>query len=85
MKNKYLISIIVPNIELEFNLYVPSNKKVGTIKKYIISSIKDLSESNFNINENDVFFIDKETGVSYNNDVYVKDSGIKNGSKIIIM
>jgi len=83
MKNKYLITIIIPTIETEFNVYVPNNKKMGTIKNNLINSIKELSSENFS--NRYPTFIDRDTGKVYANDVYVKDSGIKNGSKIIVM
>ncbi len=85
MKNKYLITIIVPKIELKFNLYVPINKKVGTIKTYLLKSINDLSDNTLDINITDMIFIDKEMGNSYENNMYIRDSGIKNGSEIIIL
>lgn len=81
--NKFLINVIVPTIEMEFCVYVPNNKKVGTIKKYILESLYELSNNNFMGNLNDTLFIDRDTGKVYENDVLTKDSGIKNGVKIV--
>ena len=83
--NKYLITVVVPNIELEFNVFIPNNKKVGTIKKIIIDSVRELSSNAFNKQENEVQFIDCESGKNFLSDVYVKDSGIKNGTRIIVI
>jgi len=83
--NKYLITVEVPTMELEYDLYIPNNKKIGTIKKYILESITSLSDNSFVEEMNEVRLINKETEIELNNDVYVKDSGIKNGSKIIII
>lgn len=83
--NKYLITIIVPNLETEFEIYIPNNKKIGTIKKNILKTVFELSETTFTMAENEVRFIERETGIEYANDMYVKDSGIKNGSNIIII
>ena len=41
--NKLLVSIEVPSIERNFDLFIPINKKMGTIKKYVIKSIHELS------------------------------------------
>lgn len=81
--NKLLISVEVPSIEQKFDLFIPINKKMGTIKKYIIKSIQELS-GGILTNKNYMFF-DIDTGMKYGNDVYVKDSGIKNGARIIIV
>lgn len=83
MNNKLLISIEIPSIEKNYDLFIPINKKIGTIKKYIISSIVDLS--NGILTDKQYSLIDIDTGVNYQNNVYVKDSGIKNGSRIMIV
>ena len=83
MTNKLLISVEVPSIEQKFDLFIPINKKMGTIKEYIIKSIYELS-GGLLIEKNYLFF-DIDTGVKYGNNIYVKDSGIKNGARIIIV
>ena len=83
--NKYLITVIVPVIEEEYDLYIPNNKKVGTIKTLILDTLKELSNNTFNKNINEVRLLDRETGSEFENNVYIKDSNIRNGSKIIII
>lgn len=83
--NKYLITVIVPVIELEYDLYIPNNKKIGTIKTLILQSLSELSNGSFNKKIEEVRMIDKDTGREYENDMYVKDSNIKNGSKLVII
>lgn len=84
VKNKYLITILIPDIEYEFDVYIPSNKKVGTIKKYLYSAINELTNGAFKIKDN-VIFIDRDNGITYDNDKLIKDSGIKNGTKIVLI
>ncbi len=81
--NKLLISVEVPSIEQSFDLFIPINKKMGTIKQYIIKSIHELSGGI--LNDKNYLFFDIDTGTKYGNNVYVKDSGIKNGARIIIV
>ncbi len=81
--NKLLISVEVPSIEQEFNLFIPINKKMGTIKKYLIKSIHSLSGGI--LEEKEYSFFDIDTGVKYGSNVYVRDSGIKNGARIIMI
>ena len=83
--NKYLITVIVPIVELEYDVYIPNNKKIGTIKTLILESLGELSNNSFNKKIAEVRMIDRDTGNEFENNVYVKDSGIKNGSKIIII
>ena len=81
--NKLLISVEVPSIEQSFDLFIPINKKMGTIKQYIIKSIHELSGGI--LNDKNYLFFDIDTGTKYGNNVYVKDSGIKNGARIIMI
>lgn len=83
--NKYLITIIVPIVDIEYDTYIPNNKKIGTIKNLILEALKELSNNSFDKKNNEVRMLDRDSGNEFRNDVYVKDSGIKNGSKIIII
>ena len=82
--NKVLIDVFVPNIDEHYNIFIPINKRINTIKRSIVQSIGELLEDN--TFENLTFnMYDSETGLKFDDNVYVKDSGIKNGSKIILI
>ena len=83
--NKFLITVMVPTIEMEYDVYIPNNKKIGTIKKYLLKAVLEMSANACLKTTENVRMIDRNTGLEYDNDMYVKDTGIKNGSKIIIM
>ena len=82
--NKILVLVYFPLLEQEYDIYIPINKKIGTIKKTIIKSIYELNEGNIK-NPEKLKLCDKETTNTYDNNVIVKNSGIKNGSKLILM
>lgn len=83
MKNKILILVYVPMIEKEYNIYIPLAKKVGTIKNLIINVVEEASEGVF-LNNNCRYLYDKISGEKIDDNQFVKNSGIKNGSKIIL-
>ena len=85
MNQKILVTIIIPIFELEYELYIPNNKKVGTIKKQVLKSIGELWKDNCFKTEKETRFIDRETGIEFQNNTYVKDSGIKNGTSIVLV
>lgn len=85
MPNKFLVTIILPTIEMEYDIYIPNNKKVGTIKKYVLEVVKELSDNSYNKTFENIRFIDRENGKEYLNDAFIKDTGIKNGAKIVII
>ena len=83
--NKLLLTFFIPEIGLEFDAYIPINKKVGTIKKYLINMINDMTENNYDATVESMKFVDHETGKEYENNLYIKETGIKNGTKLIIL
>lgn len=85
MNNKILVTIVLPTMETEYDIYIPINKKIGTIKKNVLLAIKDLSDNSFDLQFDNAKFIERESGREYLNDTMVKDLGIKNGAKIILI
>lgn len=83
--NKYLVTVIVPIIETEYEVYIPNNKKIGTIKTLLLESLNELVNNTFAKGTGEVRMIDQDTGIELENNMYVKDSVLKNGSRIIIM
>lgn len=82
--NKILILVYVPLLDEEYDIWIPINQKIGKIKTSIINSINELSDGNINL-DSKVKLYDKETSAEYQNDIYVKDSGIKNGAKLLLI
>lgn len=81
--NKYLVNIWVPFIEQEFEVYIPTSIKISLAKKLIASAIIELSNNNYIINS-DFNLLSTEKKV-YNDDEYVHESDIHNGSKLVLM
>ena len=83
--NKYLITVIVPTVDYTFDIEVPNNRKIGTIKKILLSELSELSNGSYNLDFNDMRIVDRDSGTEYSNDMYIKDSKIINGSKIVMI
>lgn len=83
--NKYLITVIVPTIDYTFDIEVPNNRKIGTIKKILLSELIELSNGSYNLDFNDMRIVDRDSGTEYSNDMYIKDSKIINGSRIVMI
>ena len=83
MTNKILVTVIVPMIEEEYDIYIPVSKNIKIATNLIVKAINELSEGHFPIKQN-------STLISRNGNVYaknytVKENGIKNGDKIILI
>ena len=84
MNDKLLVRVYLPLIEEEYDVYIPINKKIGTIKQIIINTIIEMSDAELS-KIKDLTLYDKETGGSFDNNVYVKNSTIQNGTKLLLL
>ena len=84
LENKVLVLVNVPKLESTYDMYIPVNRKIINVIAMIKNSLKDLSQGAFNPNENYVLY-NKETGASYDVNILVRDSDIRNGSKVILL
>ena len=83
MNNKVLVVVEVPLIEKKYEVYIPINKKIGFIKQSIVNSIKEKNDGS--IDHNFFNLVDKETGLIFDNNKYVKDSNIRNGTVLFLI
>lgn len=84
MKNKILVELIVPVLEEKYDVYVPINKKIGNIIIILSKIVNELSGGYFEENEQRAIY-DGDTGERYAMDSLVRNTPIRNGSRIILM
>lgn len=84
MKNKILVELEVPLIEKKYDLFIPVNKKIGTIKNLIEDELVELTEGSYKKVESTNLY-SKETGVIYEVNRTVRDTDLKSGSRIILV
>ena len=82
--NKILVVIYVPLLGEKYEVYIPINKKIGTIKKIVIDTINELSGNSL-VNIDNLRLYSKDDCKLYSNDVYVRDSNIQNGSILMLL
>ena len=82
--NKILIELDIPLIEKSYDLYIPINKKIGTIKKLIEDALIELTDNAYVIKKESNFY-SKETGQIYEVNQSVRETDLKNGSRIILI
>ncbi len=83
MKDKVLVEVIVPSIEEKYNVYIPVRRKVGNVIELVSKAIFELTDGLF-ISTDQTMLYDQETGNPYPIDVIVKDTTIRNGSKVVL-
>ena len=83
-KNKILIQLEIPLIEQKYDLFIPINKKVGTIKRLIEQALLELTDNAYVASE-DTNLYSKENGTIYDVNKNVRDTDLKNGSRVILL
>lgn len=84
MKNKILIELIVPEIDKKFMIFIPINKKIGNIIVLLNKAITELSNGLY-VGDSHTSIYDKQTGRKYPINELVRNTGIINGSVLILM
>ena len=51
MNNKVIVKIIVPKLEMSFDVFIPISKKVSTILYLLTKSINELTNGDYIVNE----------------------------------
>lgn len=84
MNNKVLINVEVPELDADYDLFIPVNELVWRVNKLVIKSISDLSGVPLNTNEKYIF-INKINNKVYNNNEIIIDTDIRNGTELILL
>lgn len=82
--NKLLVQLYLPLLEKEYDLFIPINKRVGTVKQLIEKSLSEGNDIDYIIKENTNLY-SKDTGLPYDVQLLIKDTDIKNGSKLVLI
>ena len=84
MNNKVLIRLLVPELDMNFDLFIPVNEIVWKIKKLIVKSISDLANVNLDI-QNEYVLINKDSSRIYQNNEIVIETDIRNATELILL
>ena len=84
MENKVLIKLIVPEINNEFDVFIPVNEVIWKVKKLIIKSISDLTNIDLDLKDS-YCLINKCNSKIYDNNEIVLNTDIRNASELVLI
>ena len=84
MENKVLVKIILPELDINYDVFIPVNELVWKIKKLIIKSISDIIGINLDPNS-DYVLINKDNGRIYDNNEVVINTDIRNATELFVV
>jgi len=80
LDNKILINLYILSLSTNYEVFIPVNEKVGNITKLLNTTMFD----SINFDKNNIF-VNIETGTLYKNNDLIRNTDIKNGTKIILI
>lgn len=84
MKNKVLIKLILPELDVSFDVFIPVNEVVWKIKKLLIKSVSDITNVNYGINSSSIL-LNKDNSRVYDSNEVIINTDIRNGSELIFI
>lgn len=83
MNNKVLIKLLVPELDTNFDIFIPTNEVIWKIKKLLLKAVSDLEGINLNPKE-EYILLNKNTSKIYNNNEIVMNTDIRNSNELIL-
>ena len=83
MDYKVLVTIFVPEIEQNYEFYIPVNKHIDVIIKIINAAINEIVFNQFPIKDT-LQLCNRRTGQIYDNGYYVRNTDIRNGTQLVL-
>ncbi len=84
MENKVLVKLLVPEIDEEYDIFLPINKKIGNIIILLNKAINEMSNNVF-IENNYSELYNATTGQTYEPNILLNDTNIRNNTKLILI
>ncbi len=82
MTNKILVTVCVPMLEKSYDIYIPVFKYVGVTIELLIKAVNELTEEHFPKEDCNLL---SEFGVPFDKSKTIKECGIKNGDKVVLI
>lgn len=84
MNRKVLIRLMVPEIEEMYDIYIPINRRIGSILNLFYKSLNELSNGLFVTNKKRNIY-NRFTGNMYNINDIVRETDIRNGTVLVLI
>ena len=83
MKNRILIKLVVPSLDLSYEVFIPYSKKIGSIIPLLVNGISNLG--NDIKCDKSMAIYNKLTGERYDSNVFVSQTDIVEGTELILI
>lgn len=84
MENKVFVKIILPELDISYDVFIPVNSLIWVIKKLLVKALSDVTGIMLSQNSSYIL-INKDTGKIYNNNEIVIDTDIRNTTELLLL
>lgn len=84
MKNKVLVELIIPEIEASYNIYLPINKRIGSIITLLNKTVSELTNDCY-IGGTTTSLYNRDTNIKYHPNEILYNTDIRNGTTLILL
>ena len=83
MEYKVLIKLYVPEIEKNYEMYIPINKTVSQVNTLINRLINNITNGVYPI-KNKVYLYNRKTSELYSDSIAIRNTDIRNGTELVL-
>ena len=84
MKNKVLVNINIPEIDKDYDVYLPINKKIGNIIDLLNKTINELTDGEYELSKCNKLY-NVYTKECYTSDILLANTNIRNGTLLVLL
>lgn len=83
MKNKVLVKLIIPELEICYDVFIPVNEIIWKVKKLLLKAVCDISEITLDTSI-EYILMNKNNCKMYGNNEILINTDIRNGTELIL-
>jgi len=84
VKNKVLIQLFVPMLNERYDIFIPTNERIGAVIKLFAKNLADLTGENIEKFSN-CHILNQDNATFYEKNQIVRDTDIKNATRLMII
>ena len=81
--NKVLVEVKLPAADIVYDLFVPCSMQIGTMTQLVAAVFSKLSKGVYCATPNSIL-CEQKTGKQYEANAYIRDTDIRNGTKLFL-
>lgn len=83
MENKVFVQLYIPELESNYDIYLPISRRIGNIIQLLVKAVNDFG-INYELKPN-ISLYNRETGERYSMNEILYETNIRSGSQLVLL